>query len=642
MADNNHFYITTPIYYVTAKPHLGSLYSTLLADIFARWHRMHGDNVFFLTGTDEHGQKVAQAAQQAGKEPKAFVDSFIPAYQDAWQTYEIDYTKFIRTTDEYHIHAVQRWLEQMIESGDVYKSVYTGWYCTPCETFVTEKEYDAAALAPDQAPSCPSCGRATTKISEETYFFRLSAYQEKLLEFYQKNPDFIVPKERMAEVVNFVKAGLKDLSISRTTITWGIPFAHDKTHVAYVWADALANYITGVGFNQPGKEQEFATWWPAQVHVMGKDIVRFHAVYWPAFLMASGLQLPKQLLVHGWIKVGQQKMSKSLGNVVDPMELARVYGVEPVRYYLARHMAINHDGEFSTEDIEQKVASELANDLGNLLNRMVTLAEKYDAMSIPAPEHWGPQEIALRDECVTMVEQTSLAMKELMLHQALGHVWKCINQINAYFHHREPWRLAKHNYQEFKQVLSATAHSLRAVAYMIWPVMPTKMELLLTSLGVPFDAKTSTIIELGMWNQQFVCMKVPVLFAPPAPKESEPVMNNLPQEPMTPPITIDDFLKVELLVGTILSAEYVEKSDKLLRLKVDFGTKGTRTILSGIRKHYQPEQLLGKQGTFVFNLQPRKMLGEESQGMMLFAQDAAGTLQIVAPAQLVPNGTQLK
>lgn len=640
MAENK-FYITTPIYYVTAKPHLGSLYSTLLADVLARWNMLQDKQVFFLTGTDEHGQKIAQASAKVGMEPKAFVDSFIPAYQNAWKAYEIDYTKFIRTTDTEHIRAVQTWLEQLERSGAIYKAEYQGWYCVSCETFITEKELELHAG--DVAPSCISCGRPTTFVSEETYFFRLSDYEQRLLQFYEDNPDFIQPKERMAEVVSFVKTGLKDLSISRTTVTWGIPFKNDPKHVTYVWADALANYITAVGFNQPGKEKEFAHWWPADVQVLGKDILRFHAVYWLAFLMASGLPLPKQLLVHGWIKVGQQKMSKSLGNVIDPMVLSQVYGVEPVRYYLMKQLAITHDGEFSIDDLEQKISSDLANDLGNLLNRFIMLAEKYDMMVIKAPSSWSAQAVHVRDESITTIEQVKVYMDQFLVHMALATTWKFIHTVNAYFHASEPWKLAKSDRKAFEEVLSVTAHSLRTIALLVWPIMPSKMEQLLQSLGVSFNgAKLLDRSELGSWKQTFICVKIPVLFERPQPKESETSMEETKAVAIENLITIDDFAKVQIVTGTVEKAELVEKSDKLLKLQVNFGQYGIKQVFSGIRKYYTPETIIGKQGIFVLNLQPRKIMGEESQGMMLFAQDEAGKLQIVSSQAPVPNGTQLK
>ncbi len=662
MTEPNKWYVTTPIYYVTARPHLGSLYSTLIADVITRYHRLKGQKVFFLTGTDEHGQKVAQAAEKAGKDPKTFVDSFINAYIDTWKDYEIEYSKFIRTTDSYHVQAVQEWLKKLQDKGDIYKARYEGWYCTQCETFLTETEVrehtpthstrsaasDFAKASTDRqgerdiVPLCPSCGRGTVYLSEETYFFKLSAYQDKLLAFYEENPDFIVPKERAKEVINFVKKGLKDLSISRTTITWGIPFPGDSQHVTYVWADALNNYITGVGYGQKDKEQDFKFWWPADVHVMGKDIVRFHAIYWLAFLMASDLPLPKQLLVHGWIKMDDQKMSKSLGNVVDPMDLLHKYGADSVRYYLMRHMAITHDGNFSIKDLEQTIASDLANDLGNLLNRMVSLAQKNDLMMVPEQAIWDESAVALRDECLNMLEDMESYMDEYMFHMALPRIWKCIHQMNVFFHAREPWKLVKEDRQAFIQIIAATCHALRIVAYVLWPFMPEKMAELLASLGKPSDLHNNTLeqLELGRWNQSFTLTHIAPLFQKPELKGEavEPVSTI----PAVDEITIDDVVKVHLVVGTIEACEPVEGSDKLYKMQVNFGDKGMRQILAGVQKYYKPEQLIGKQGVFVYNLKPRKMVGLESQGMMLLAEGADGNLQMTTVASPVPNGTRLR
>lgn len=638
----NKFYVTTPIYYVTAKPHLGSLYSTLLADVLARWNTIQGKDSFFLTGTDEHGQKVAEAAQKAGKNPQEFVDSFIPAYKHAWDAYDIAYTNFIRTTDSYHVKAVQNWLRELKKTGDVYKSQYEGWYCTPCETFVTPK--DGPELDANEGPLCTSCGRPTSAVAEETYFFKLSAYQDKLLKFYKDNPDFITPKERMNEVTSFVESGLKDLSISRTTVKWGIPFPNDDQHVAYVWADALNNYITGVGYGQSGKEKEFKKWWPADVHVLGKDIVRFHAVYWPAFLMASDLKLPKRLLVHGWIRVDKQKMSKSLGNVIDPLVLEKQYGADAVRYYLVRQIAITHDGEFSIQDLEKKIETDLANDLGNLLNRMVMLAEKNGVVDVAGRTVWSEAAIDLRDECFNMIEDFEGYMDDCLFHMALGRVWKFISQVNTYFHTQEPWKLAKGDDQDaFGQVLSATCHSLRAVAYLLWPVMPKKMEALLGSLGKSLDITTDTLenLELGAWRESFMLKKIDPLFTKPEPQIEPAKAQPVPEVPQNY-IKIDDVAKVELIVGTIEQCESVEKSEKLLKMQVNLGDHGIRQVLSGIRKHYAPEDLIGKQGIFVANLKPRKMMGMESQGMMLLADDADGGLKMATVAGAVPNGARLK
>ncbi|HML19297.1 MAG TPA: methionine--tRNA ligase, partial [Candidatus Dependentiae bacterium] len=339
MAEKSKYFVTTPIYYVTSGPHIGSLYSTLIADVAARYHALFGDNVFFLTGTDEHGQKVAQAAAKAGVEPKAFVDKVSDEYKKMWKLYDLNYTDFIRTTDERHKKAVYKWIETVEKKGDIYKAQYDGWYCVPDETFVTDQAVDG------KAPLCPTCGRETIQLTEENYFFRLSAYQDRLLKFYKENPDFITPRERLNEVISFVESGLKDLSISRTTVSWAIPFPKDPAHRVYVWADALMNYATAVGYGDDSKTKEFNYWWPADLHIMGKEIVKFHAAYWPAFLMAADLPLPKRLLVHGWITADGKKMSKSLGNVVDPVPLAATYGIEPVKYYLLRQLPISQDGD---------------------------------------------------------------------------------------------------------------------------------------------------------------------------------------------------------------------------------------------------------------------------------------------------------
>ena len=624
------FYVTTPIYYVTAKPHLGSLYSTLLADVAARWAKLQGIQTFFMTGSDEHGQKIAEAAQNAGKSPQEFVDGLVGAYKDMWHKYAIAYDYFARTTDEHHIHAVQQLIRKLQASGDIYKSFYTGYYCTPCETYVTEKEGDGE-------PLCTSCGRGTVSISEESYFFRLSAYQERLLAFYDAHPEFIVPAERMHEVRSFVKAGLKDLSISRTSVTWGVPFPDDPKHVVYVWAEALQIYITAVGYGNPARSEEFAFWWPADMQVMAKDIVRFHAVYWPIFLMAAELALPKKLLVHGWLKVNNQKMSKSLGNVVDPQALLDVYGADAVRYYLVRHMAITQDAEFSTIDLEQRISSDLANDLGNLLQRTVTLAHKHSVYEVRPPQVWDVHEVTLRDSFWTALERFTEDMEQGYFSRALGHLWKFIHEVNAYFHAAEPWKIS--DPARFEEVLSATCHSLAAIGILLSPVMPGSMETLLKSLGVSVEGKVDLLSELtdNPWNKTFMLTKIPALF-----QKFEPSMPVQIDEPQLPSITIDEFAKVVLLVGTITECSEVTGSDKLLKLQVDFGSSGTRQVLSGVKKHFTPARLTGKQAVFVFNLAPRKMMGLESQGMLLTAENEEGALQVITPAAPVANGTRLK
>lgn len=629
----NKFYVTTPIYYVNAAPHLGSLYSTLLADVAARYHKLMSQNVFFLTGTDEHGQKIFEAAKKVGKNSKEFVDQFIPAYKKMWELYEIEYTKFIRTTDAYHVQAVQSWILKLIEQGDIYKGVYTGWYCTPCERFVTEKDQ----LQDAKEITCPVCLRPCNEISEECYFFRLSAYQDRLLEFFKEHPDFITPKERLNEVIAFVKEDLKDLSISRTTVSWGIPFPGDDKHVTYVWADALNNYITAIGYGQD--EKELHKWWPADMQILGKDIVRFHAVYWPAFLMASGLAMPKKLLVHGWIKVGEQKMSKSLGNAVDPKSLADCYGVDQIRYYLIRKMAVTHDSEFSLQDIEQSINSELANDLGNLLNRAVTLAEKFNYTNIQAPDEWSSETLVLQQECAKMVQETLALVKEGFLHRAVQRVWEYIAQSNAYFHNHEPWKTAKENPALFQEVIAATVYSLRTIGVLLWPVMPKKMEQLLASLDYTLPKKEPMlhIFEKLAWTDKMKIFRIETLFQ----KYEKPMDIKNDQVVQTAElqncITIDDFAKVELRVGQIISCEMVEKSDKLLKLQVDFGDFGKRQIFSGMRKYFSPEDLINKQAVFVVNFKPRMIMGMESQGMLLTADDS-----LIVPSKEIKLGEKVK
>jgi len=634
----NKFYVTTPIYYVTAKPHLGHLYSTVIADVLARWHKLKNERVFFLTGTDEFGQKIAQEAQKVGKEPQEFVDSFIDAYKKVWREYNIDYSIFMRTTNPFHIKAVQKWIEQLMKKGDIYKSFYEGWYCTHCEAFVTDGEQQ------DVGPACPTCGRQTQKLAEEAYFFKLSAYQDALLDFYEKHPDFIIPRERAHEVINFVKSGLKDLSISRTTVKWGVPFPGDSKHVTYVWADALNNYITAIGWGQPDKAAEFKAWWPADVQVMGKDIIRFHAIYWPAFLMASDLALPKHLLVHGWFKVGAQKMSKSLGNVVDPAVLYEAYGADPVRYYLMKQMAITHDGEFTIEDLEQKITSDLADDLGNLLNRMTILAQKYNVQTVTPPSSLSAEIQNLYEEGRAALQEMNDHMNEFMFHMALARLWKFIKQLNAYFHTQEPWKVAPHDLAKFKEIVWATAQGLHMVGIALWPFMPDTSDKLLDSLGVVRDMNVNNIDHLlrDSWKQTFVIKKVDTLFQKPLPKEPAASAASEQEQKVDESISIEEFSKVKLMIGTIEQCEEVPQSDKLYKLQVNFGSLGMRQILSGIKKHFAPEQLKGRQGTFVVNLKPRKMMGLESHGMMLLAEDATGKLQLICPAGPVANGTLLR
>ncbi|QQR53949.1 methionine--tRNA ligase [bacterium] len=639
------FYVTTPIYYATAKPHLGSLYSTVVADVLAKIAKLDGKKTFFLTGTDEHGQKIATAAAKAGKDIKEFVDSFIPAYKHAWQLYHIDYDHFIRTTDVSHKENVQKLVRALLAKGDIYKGSYEGWYCVPCETFLTEKEAESATQ--DRKPLHALCNRETEWLKEESYFFRLSAYQQRLLTFYEQNPHFIMPKERAQEVISFVQAGLKDLSISRTSVKWGVAFPDDPEHVLYVWIEALCNYITGVGYGQD--QVLFDTWWPADVQVMAKDIVRFHGVFWPALLMAANLQAPKQLLVHGWIKVNDQKMSKSLGNVVDPVELAQNYHPDCIRYFMIRYLSFNQDGEFNIQLLENSINADLANDLGNLLNRMIMLADKNGLKHIPMPTSWSPESEKLQKSADEMIEQFFNHADEFQLHLAYARLWQFVNQTNAYFHEQEPWKCAKTDQALFAQVMSATAHALYTIATLCLPVMPTKMEELFVQLGASRTERTKVSIDMP-WNMTFHFNLQKPLFEKiqreqesTAPGPAEQKQENMPQKNQSDEaISIDLFAQIQLRAGTVIACEPVEKTDKLLKLTVSFGACGTRQIVSGIKQFYKPEGLVGQQFIFLYNLQPRTMVGLQSQGMILCAQDATAKPIPVRPVQHVEDGTILK
>ncbi len=652
MAQQNTFYVTTPIYYVNARPHLGSFYSTLLADVAKRWHMINGDATFFLTGTDEHGQKVAQTAQQHDMEPKAFVDSLVDTFTDVWDAYDLSYDRFIRTTDEYHQQAVQHWIRKLRDQGDIYKSRYEGWYSTASEMFLTEKDLDH--VDDYGTPICPTSGKPATWVSEECYFFRLSAYQDKLLEFYRNNPDFITPAERMNEVVSFVQDGLKDLSISRTTIDWGIPFPDDPDHVTYVWADALNNYISAIGYGDPERQDEFNRWWPADLQIIGKDIVRFHAVYWPAFLMAAGLEMPKKLLVHGFIRVDNQKMSKSLGNVIDPQDLLEQYGTDPVRYHLTRYLSITQDSSLTLRDIENSINADLADDLGNLLNRVLSIATKHDYTDVQAPSQWGAPERELHQALVDAVAQARSELEHYYFHKAYAAIWKFINAVNRYIHEQEPWKVAKTDRERFEQIIAAACHSLYAIGVLLWPLMPNKMQELFDAIGVQITpGETDYVAQLcDTWNMRFTLTKRGPLFTKIDHKQeasaeshktqaqdAQPHEQQMSDEPAY--ITIDQVSQVDLRIGTIKTISDIQGSHKLYKLTVDFGDE-TRTICAGIKQHYNSEELVGHQALFVTNLAPRKLMGVESQGMMLMAHDADNNPVMISPTRVVPTGSRLR
>ena len=661
------FYITTPIYYVNAKPHMGTLYSTLLADVIARWQRFKGKEVYFLTGTDEHGQKIAQQAAAAEMQPQLFVDKMIPAFQEVWQRYALSYDRFIRTTELGHKQTVVRWIDQLMARGDIYKARYEGLYCVPCETFVTQEQ----AIFVEGQPTCPSCFRSVQKISEENYFFKLSAYQEKLLAFYEQNPSFIYPKERINEVLAFVRGGLKDLSISRTTVEWGIPFPNDPEHTVYVWGDALMNYVSALGFLQTGPQAgtRFADFWPADVQVMAKDILKFHAVYFPAFLMAVGVAPARRLLVHGYLLVDNDKMSKSKGNVMDPMALADQFGVDQIRFYLARHMPTGHDGNISIGDIASRIESDLANNLGNLLQRASSLALKYSATEVKPLKDWSAESQKLQEACRSMLSEFEQAMDNLHIAQAYATLWGFITKVNVYFHEMEPWKKAKDAPAQFGETLAATAQSLYIIGHLISPIMPFKSKQLLASLGHTLFASRDQLFAAS-WSVPctYFVPREP-LFARPeiaaehadgqeaeagksvssavqAPKQDvrsmQPKATAMPSVPLPEgTISIEQLAQVELVIGRIVSVVRVEKSDKMLCMQVDLGpVYGLRQILAGVGQFFSPDTLVGSCGLFVPNLPPRKMLGLESQGMMLVAKDGS-TMSLVSVDKAIAPGTRL-
>jgi methionyl-tRNA synthetase len=633
--NKNNFYITTPIYYLSGKPHIGHLYTTVLADIIARWRMLLGQSVFFLTGTDEHGQKIAETAKKAGQQPQEFLDSLIPLYQKLWRDFNINYTKFIRTTDPEHKKAVLAFIGRLKEKGAIYKGEYAGWYCVPDEAFVL-----GAKEGP--VPVCPLCGRSTIYMTEPCYFFKLSAYQEQLLKLYREHPNFIMPTERSHEVISFVESGLKDLCISRSTITWGIPFPGDPEQVVYVWLDALTNYISAIGYGDQQRVQEFAQWWPATVHLMGKEIVRFHAVYWPAFLMAAGLPLPEKLLVHGWITVDNNKMSKSLGNVIDPTVLYTLYGADPVRYYLMARFSLAQDGDFSYEDLEHVVTQDLANELGNLLNRMLVLAQKNNLIQLKPVKPVLTETQELRADFAHTLAQIQDLMANYQIHMACAEIKRFIAHVNAYVHALQPWAIAQSDRQTFIEVITTIANCLYALGHLLWPIMPEKMEQLASALGKTIVRDVS-IVKLDPWNQTYELKQAGVLFEKVIGKydaQKVTTSQTTGTQPVSTEITIQDFAAVHMVAGTILEAHVVEKSDKLLRLIVDCGSHGTRQILSGIRAHYTPEMLIGKQGIFVINLKPRSLMGLQSFGMLLTVHDDK-SFALLAPTASVTNGSKV-
>jgi methionyl-tRNA synthetase len=650
-------FITTPIYYINAHPHVGHAYTTMLADAIARSQRLMGQDVFFLTGTDEHGQKVARAAQKAGLETKTFADEVSSAFRQMCADLSISNDDFIRTTEPRHFAAAQEIWNRVQKAGDIYRGEYEGWYCSVDELFVPE-----AQLVDDK---CPTCGSKVERLKEESYYFRLSKYQGKLLDWYRDHPDFVQPEFRLNEVRSFVEAGLQDLSISRTSFRWGIPVPGDPKHVMYVWFDALTNYLTALGFGSgtPDAGERIAKYWPTVTHLVGKEIVRQHALYWPAFLMSAGLTPPRRIIAHGFWMMGGAKMSKSLGNVARYQAYKDVFGLDGLRYFALREMPLGPDANFSDEAILTRFNADLANDLGNLVSRATTMVHRYRDGVIPeAPaERAQPLDRDLDAAVTAAIAAVKANFQAYQVSLALQDAWTLVRQVNKYIVEREPWKLAKDvtNTDVLNQTLYRGADALRVIAALVDPVMPDASARIRRMLGL--DAESWTTLRAGSLAPGSRLGDVEPLF-PRIEKTVEELRNMTGNEsaPTPPPaaavpagpapagasatdghIAIDDFMKVELRVAKVLEAEAVPKSKKLIKLRVDVGT-GHRTILAGIAEAYTPDQLVGRTIVVVANLKPRPMMGMESQGMVLAASTETGPPSLVAVDPSLPAGARVR
>ncbi len=621
----SRFYITTPIYYVNDVPHIGHAYTTIAADVLARYHRLRGNDVFFLTGTDEHGQKVKQAADKRGVPPQQHVDELVVRFQDLWKRIDISNDDFVRTTQKRHTAIVQEVLTRLRDRGELYQQTYQGWYCLPDERFWTDEEVVDG--------KCPDCGRPVERLAEPNYFFRMGRYRQRLIDHIKANPDFIRPDSRRNEVLGFLAQPLNDLCISRpkARLPWGVPFPFDETFVTYVWVDALVNYISIPGY--VADETRFARWWPASVHLVGKDILTTHAVYWSTLLMALDLPLPKTIFAHGWWTVNGEKMSKSLGNVVDPGAMVEEFGVDPFRYFLLREVPFGQDGDFSRSAFIGRYNSDLANDLGNLVSRTLTMIERYSGGLVPSQ---GPDD-GFEELVAAASREVANSLDQFQFHRALQEIWVVIDRANRYIETSAPWNLAKDPAQRVSldDVLYVLAESLRHVARLISPFMPNTAQAIAQSLGLS-QIPNHGPATWGFLQKGQSISKIPALFprrtvVSEQPTAAEPASTPGPQ---SSPIAIEDFAKVELRVGKVLAAERVPKSSKLLKLQVHLGTE-TRQIVAGIGTKYEPDALIGRFVAVVANLKPAKLMGIESQGMILAAGDkeVAGLIGFAEPVE---------
>ena len=645
------FYITTPIYYPSGNPHIGHCYTTVACDSIARYRRMQGYDVMFLTGTDEHGLKIEQKAAEKGVTPKEYVDEVVKTFKKLWSYMNISYDRYIRTTDDYHIETVQKIFKALYDKGYIYKGEYKGKYCTPCESFWTESQLDENGC-------CPECHREVTEAKEEAYFFKMSPFAERIEKLLTET-DYLQPKTRATELVNnFIKPGLEDLCVSRTSFKWGIPVTFDDKHVVYVWIDALSNYISALGFWNE-KYNDFDKFWPADVHMVAKDIMRFHAIIWPAMLMALDLPLPKHLAVHGWITFNGQKMSKSLGNVVDPFILGERYGADAIRYHILREMALGADSSFSNEIMINRINSDLANGLGNLVSRTVAMADKYFGGTLPADREAGDFDAELMAEAKGLVAKVDEFMDKTQINNALAEIFKVVSRANKYIDETAPWVLGKDESKKARlaTVLYNLLETIRIVSTLLSNFMPTTMPKVWEQIGAAeSDITYENAGKFGVLPADVTVHRGEIIFPRiDVDKEIEELnkiigSNAEPEEkaddgfepvPIADEITIDDFAKVDLRVALVKDCEKVKKSKKLLCLQLDDGFGG-RQVVSGIAAWYKPEDLIGKKVVIVANLKPVKLCGVESNGMICAADTPDGAASVIFPDQDLPCGAKLR